>query len=170
MKIFRPKMYLKNIFNINYDLLKRKEIKYLIFDLDNTIGLINEDICNKKTEDFINKLSNDFKIIIASNNNYERVSKFTKNLNVSFIHYALKPSGKIKRYMKKNYTKNMKEICIIGDQIVTDILVGNRFGLLSVLVDPLGEKDLKITSFNRFLEKKIIKMIGLKKGEYYEEN
>ena len=95
---------------------------------------------------------------------------FAKNLNVSFIHHALKPSGRIKRYMKNKYTKNMNEVCVIGDQIVTDILAGNRFGILSILVDPLGEKDLKITSFNRFIEKRIIKMIGLKKGEYYEEN
>ena len=36
-------------------------------------------------------------------------------------------------------------MCIIGDQIVTDILAGNRYKIYTVLVDPLGEKDLKIT-------------------------
>ena len=34
---------------------------------------------------------------------------------------------------------------IIGDQIVTDIFSGNRFRIKSILVDPLGEKDMKIT-------------------------
>ena len=155
----KPKMYQKDIFSI----------KYLIFDLDNTLGKIDELVCNDKTKIFINELSNDFKIIVASNNNFKRVSDFCNGMNVSIIPFALKPSGKIYRYMKNNYTKNMTEVCIIGDQIVTDIFVGNRFGILSILVDPLGEKDLKITSFNRFLENKIIKRINLKRGEYYEE-
>ena len=59
------------------------------------------------------------------------------------------------------------------DQIVTDIIGGNRLKATTVLVEPLGKKDLKITSFNRFLEKKIIKRLEkqdkFKKGEYYDK-
>lgn len=169
MKLFKPKMYQKDIFSINYDLLKQFGIKYLIFDLDNTIGLVDETVCNKKTTDFLNQLSHDFEIIIVSNNSLKRVSTFATNLNASLIANACKPSSRGYHYIKK-YTKNMNEVCIIGDQIVTDILLGNRFGLTTILVDPLGIKDLKITSFNRFLEKRIMKKIKFKKGEYYEKN
>ena len=45
-----------------------------------------------------------------------------------------------------------KEMCMIGDQIVTDVLAGNRFKIMTILVDPLGEKDLKITGLNRKIE------------------
>ncbi len=169
MRVYEPKMYVRDIFSINYDNLKKMDIKYLIFDLDNTLGLVNDIVCDKKTSDFINKLSKEFTIIIASNNNHKRVSIFSSNLNVKTISYALKPSGRIYRFLKKNYTKNMNEVCIIGDQIVTDIISGNRFGIFSILVDPLGKKDLKITGFNRFIEKHLIKKIGLKRGEYYEK-
>ena len=55
---------------------------------------------------------------------------------------------------------------------MTDILGGNRFGIYTILVDPLGKKDLKITTFNRFLENRIIKKLSkrniLKRGKYYE--
>ena len=169
MALYVPKMYQKDIFSINYDYLKQINIKYLIFDLDNTLGLINEEICNKKTEEFVNKLSKDFKIIIASNNSMKRVSLFAKNLNVSLIAFSLKPSGKIYRFVKKNFTDNMDEVCIIGDQIVTDIISGNRFGMLSILVDPIGNKDLKITGLNRMIEKKLMQKINFKRGEYYEK-
>ena len=37
MEKFIPDMYQKNIYDINYDLLKKKGIKCLLFDLDNTI-------------------------------------------------------------------------------------------------------------------------------------
>ena len=67
---------------------------------------------------------------------------------------------------------NAEEACVIGDQILTDIIGGNRIKSITVLVEPLGTKDLKITSFNRFLEKKIIKRLEkkkkFKKGEYYD--
>ena len=37
MNLFYPSIYNKNILNINYEKLKEKGIKLLIFDLDNTI-------------------------------------------------------------------------------------------------------------------------------------
>lgn len=169
MKIYKPQMYQKDIFSINYDYLNKKKIKYLIFDLDNTLGKIDEIKCNNKTKIFINELSKKFRIIIASNNKFERVKDFCLELNVDIISSALKPSGKIYRYMKRKYTKKMSEVCVIGDQIVTDIISGNRFKMMTILVDPISNKDLKITSFNRFLERKIIKKIALKRGEYYEK-
>ena len=36
MKVeLKPTRYYKNIYTINYDLLKKENIKYLLFDLDN---------------------------------------------------------------------------------------------------------------------------------------
>ena len=61
---------------------------------------------------------------------------------------------------------------MIGDQIVTDVLSGNKFGVNTVLVYPLGFKDLKITSFNRLIEDMIVKRYSKKgifeRGKYYE--
>lgn len=169
MRLFRPKMYQKDIFSINYDNLKKIGIKYIIFDLDNTLGKIDELKCNDKTCEFVNELSKEFTIIVASNNKYERVKDFCYNMNVDIISSSLKPSGRVYRYMKTKYTKDMSLICVIGDQIVTDVILGNRFDMMTILVDPIGKKDLKITNFNRFLERKIIKIIKLQRGEYYEK-
>ncbi len=63
-------------------------------------------------------------------------------------------------------------MCIIGDQIVTDVLAGNRYHIKTILVDPLGEKDLKITALNRIIENYIVKKYSKKKiferGKYYD--
>lgn len=63
-------------------------------------------------------------------------------------------------------------MCMIGDQIITDIIAGNRFHIYTILVDPMGKKDLKITGLNRKLEAFIIKKYekrGLfERGHYYE--
>lgn len=168
MKKFKPKMYYKSIFDINYDLLKEKQIKVLIFDLDNTIMKVDEDVPSKNVVDLFKKLTPDFQIFIASNNVKDRVRRIGKYMNVHAFYSVVKPTKKIKKLLLRKYNVSMDEVAIIGDQVVTDIFMGNRLNMLTILVDPLGEKDLKVTYFNRWLEKRIMKSIKLTRGDYYE--
>ncbi len=151
MSKFKPKMYYKSIFDINYDLLKKKNIKVLIFDSDNTIITYDEELPSDKVVKLFKKLSNDFKIFIASNNQKQRVRKIGNYLGVHGFYSVVKPTKKLKKLLLKKHDVKMDAVAIIGDQIVTDVFMGNRLNMLTILVDPLGEKDLKITYFNRFL-------------------
>lgn len=169
MKLFIPKMYQKDIFSINYDYLIKQGYKLIIFDLDNTIGSIEENICNQKVVNFLNDLNKKIKIVIASNSLPKRVSLFCKNLECNFFSLSLKPSNITIFKIKKKYNLLYSEMVIIGDQVMTDILIGNRKGLFTILVDPIKDKDFKITSFNRKLEKFINKKNNLIKGVYYEK-
>lgn len=173
MDKYIPKMYKKNIFEINYDKLKDSNIKLLIFDLDNTILLIDNDTPSKKVSNFIKELKKKFKVCILSNNtNRKRINKVKNALDIECISFGLKPfSIGFKRAMRKMKCSK-EETCIIGDQIMTDIIGGNRQHIYTVLVEPLGIKDLKVTSLNRLLEKRKISRLekkGLfKRGEFYE--
>ena len=169
MNKLRPMMYYQSIFTVNYDLLLSHGIKTLIFDLDNTILGTKEDYPNKEVIDLFKKLCKSFQVFIASNNVKKRVQNVGNSLGVHGFYNVLKPSKRIQRLLSK-YQVNMNEVAIIGDQIVTDIFMGNRLNMTTVLVDPITDSDLKITYFNRFLEKRIMKRIKLKKGEYYEQN
>ena len=168
MSKFRPKMYCKSIFDINYDLLKEKGIKVLIFDLDNTIITVDQEVPSDKVLTLFKKLENDFEVFIASNNVKERVRRIGNYLGVHGFYSVTKPTKKIRRLLLNKYDVSMDKVAIIGDQIVTDIFMGNRLHMYTVLVDPMGERDLKITYFNRFLEKNIMKIIKFKRGEYYD--
>ena len=167
-----PKIYRKNIFDINYEALKRKGIKCIIFDLDNTILVFDEKEIPPRTKKLLQKLKEEFKIIVMSNNFRSRILKTCKRLEVELVSFSLKPfkKGFKKIQDKYNYSKN--EMCIIGDQLITDILGGNNFGILSILVDPISQKDLKVTRINRLLEQKLFKILKEKKilerGKYYE--
>ena len=168
MSKFKPCMYCKSIFDINYELLKKKGISVLIFDLDNTIMTVDEEVPSDKVKDLFNKLNKDFKIFIASNNVKERVRRIGKYMNVHAFYSVVKPTKKIKKLLLHKYDVGMDKVAIIGDQIVTDIFMGNRLHMLTILVDPLGEKDLKVTYFNRWLERRIMKIIKFSRGDYYE--
>jgi len=169
MGIFRPRMYYKSIFDINYEVLKKKNIKVIIFDLDNTIMKVDEETPSNKVEELFNKINKDFKVFIASNNEEERVKNIGKKLGVHAFYKVSKPSKKIKKLLLNKYSVNMNEAAIIGDQIVTDIFMGNRLHMVTILVDPMANKDLRITYFNRWLERRILKIIRLKRGDYYEK-
>lgn len=167
-----PNMYQQKIENINYQKLKKLGIKCLIFDLDNTIALINQDRITDSTKKLLNSLKKDFKIVIISNNVNKRVKKYADTLSCDFVANAMKPLSRGYRKIRKKYGFQKEEMCMIGDQIVTDIYGGNRYHMFTILVDPLGTKDLKITSLNRFVERKILKKYEqkeiMKKGVYYE--
>lgn len=169
MKELLPKIYKKDVYSINYELLKEKGIKYLFFDMDNTLIDNTTTEPSKELLKLLNKLKKmDFKIIIISNALPRRLHKFISHIEVlEAIYFAAKP-------LKKNYIKLMnkynikdKEIACIGDQIYTDIKGANNMNLLSILVDPISPKEHIITKINRIKERKIYKHY-LKRGEYYE--
>lgn len=171
MNLFRPNMYKKNIFEIDYNKLKKQGITCLIFDLDNTLGLIEHEKCPLKTKKLLKELQKDFLILISSNNIKKRIAPYLKDLGIGGVAFSLKPSTKGLRKIKKHYNLNKKEMVMIGDQIVTDILSGNRYKIMTILVDPLGEKDLRITGLNRKIEARIIKYYKkrgmFERGKYY---
>ena len=113
-----------------------------------------------------------FTILISSNNTKKRLKPYLEELGIDGVAWSMKPSIKSLIYIKTKYKLKKKEMCIIGDQIVTDILAGNRYKIKTILVDPLGEKDLKITGLNRKIEAIIVKRYEKKgifeRGEYYE--
>ena len=167
MSVFKPKLYKKSIFDIDYNELKKNKIELIIFDLDNTIIEVDKTLPSEKVKKLIIKLKKDFTIVVASNNVKERVKKVSKYLECDNLYSIGKPSKKIKKFIDKRYGIKMQNTCIIGDQIVTDIFMGNRLSMFTILIDPIGDKDLKVTYLNRFLEKRILKFIKLKRGEYY---
>lgn len=173
MSKYVPKMYRKTIYDINFDKLKEMGIKCLIFDLDNTILEIDKFVPEKKVCALIDKLKKDFKIYIISNNSHtDRIVPAAEALDVDYINFALKPFSKGFRRVVKEGKFKKSEICNIGDQIMTDVLGGNRFGIFTILVEPLSENELKVTGINRFFERIHLRRLAkrglFKKGEYYE--
>ncbi len=172
MDKFIPDMYIKSIYDIDYNKLKQKGIKCLLFDLDNTLVPVNEDVPTKKVKELFNRLEKDFKIIILSNSGKKRLIPFKEGLNVDVAASSHKPFKK--KYLKimDIYKFKYHEIAAIGDQLLTDIQGANRVGITSVLVNPIGDYEKWCTKINRFMEgfvyRKLRKKGLLEKGVYYE--
>ena len=172
IKRFLPDIYQENIFKINYDKLKSKNIKCLLFDLDNTISPAKEIVLCEKTKKLFDKLKKDFKIILFSNNFPKRVSKFGNYYDLEIACISLKPFSFKYSYILKKHKLNKNEVACIGDQLLTDINGGNKIGITTILVNPISNIDETETWLNRQIEKKIFKTFEQKKllikGKYYD--
>lgn len=172
MDIFIPDLYYKSIYDINYKKLKQRNIKCLLFDLDNTIAPYSEDVPNQDIKELFHMLSCDFKIIIMSNSTKKRLRPFKEILNVDTAYSSKKPfKFKYKKIMDI-YGYKPEEMACIGDQIMTDIWGGNRVGSLTIFVNSIGTYEPIWTKINRIFERMIIKKLNkkgiLEKGKYYE--
>ena len=90
-----------------------------------------------------------------SNNNEERVTSFSKDLEVDFIFKARKPMGKAFIKAIKQMNIQAKETVVIGDQMLTDVFGGNRNGLYTIMVVPVKRTDGFVTKFNRLIERRL---------------
>ena len=163
-------MYKKSIYDIPYEALKKKGIKCLIFDFDNTLVASTKSDWDKRLEKLMEKLEKEgFILLILSNNTQKRFEKFKKKFHIRVISFGVKPLTIKFRKILKEYHLNKEEVAMIGDQIFTDMLGANKVGIYTILVDPLEKKDLKITSVNRKLEQIIKKKYHWKEGQYFEK-
>lgn len=168
-----PKMYKKNIYEINYDFLKKNKLTNLIFDIDNTILPVGEIKVDKKLIDFFKEIGKNFNICIVSNNVKERVLPVAKVLETGYLFEAGKPKKEAydKALILLNSNKN--NTVMIGDQMLSDIKGANEYGLYTIMVDPLSNKhDIK-TRVSRILQKIMMRNFAkkgiFKERKYYEE-
>lgn len=153
-----PKVYLKNVMEITEELLKQNNLKGLILDIDNT--LIDYD---KNIPQGVEKWCNDLKCkgikmcILSNTNKVEKVKKVADALNLEYLYFAHKPNKKGFKRAQKLLNLNTKEIAVVGDQIFTDVLGGNRMQMFTILTKPLDKRDIWITVIKRPFEKLVIK-------------
>ena len=167
MSKFIPNMYKKDIFSIDYSFLKDKGIKVLLFDFDNTLIEKGNYIINDKTIKLISKLKKDFIVYILSNSIHKnKIKKVSEKLDIPYISGSRKPfkTG----FKKLKLDAKEQEIAMIGDQLLTDVLGGNRMNYYTILIDPINYKEIIFTKINRVFERIVLNMIKIKRGDYYD--
>lgn len=157
LKKFLPDEHVKSIFDIHPEDLKKRGIKGIITDLDNT--LVEWDRPNATPELikwFEQIKKHNILVTIVSNNNEIRVKEFADPLQIPFIFQARKPLVRAFNKAVSQMEIKKEEAVVIGDQLLTDVLGGNRSGFHTILVVPVAQTDGFITKFNRFAERRIM--------------
>ncbi|MFW5998194.1 MAG: YqeG family HAD IIIA-type phosphatase [bacterium] len=154
-EILTPDEYYQNIFDINLSRLKKEGIKGIICDIDNTIVPYKKKIINEKIKEwFVETRQKNLKVCLLSNGLNNRIKYFSKKMDLPAVESAgFKPGKKVYEKAVNILNLNKKEIVVIGDQIFTDVLGGNRTGLKTILVNPISKDEFIFTKMVRKIEK-----------------
>lgn len=160
LKSFLPSEYVKSVLHIDPKELKERGVEAIITDLDNTLVSWDQPDATEEIKEWFEKVkAEQIKVIIVSNNNEKRVRIFSEPLNIAFIPKARKPLSKAFKLATNMLQIKKEHTVIIGDQLMTDILGGNRAGYHTILVVPIAKSDGFFTKFNRMMERKIMKRL-----------
>ena len=138
-----------------------KDIKALILDVDGTLISGKKPVLSNGIKNWILNSKKYFYIYLLSNNpSKNRIKLIAEQLDLEFTYSGGKPGKrKLQKILDKiPYSSN--EVAIIGDRVFTDILVGNRLGMYTVLVDSVDSYGKRIERNNlQYIERYLAKII-----------
>ena len=156
--IFYPKAHFNHIYEITPNFLKSRGVEGVLLDIDNTLVPYAVKVPDEKVLHWLNALQEaGMKAAILSNAKAERIVTFTEKTGLPIIEKAGKPLKRGFRQAEKILGLSQEKLCIIGDQIFTDIWGGNRSNVYSIWVTPINKDESAFIRLKRWLEKPIIK-------------
>lgn len=158
-----PRIMTDSIFDIDLNALEKQDIKGIIFDLDNTIiPWDSPDMCPKIVEWLHGIRKRGFKVVIVSNNWHKRVKAIADMFDIPFVSRARKPAKTGFKQALRHLELPPAEVAVVGDQMFTDVLGGNRLGFYTIWVKPINTKEFIGTRITRQVEKLAVHMLKSK--------
>ena len=139
MAWFRAHYMYHDIYEITGEALARRGFKLLLADLDNTLVPYGVPLPDERLKAWRDDLAaHGVTLFVLSNNRHEsRPRIFAEGLGVPYIGHAGKPKTPsfVKAMERMGVTR--EQTAIVGDQVFTDVLGGNRAGVTAILVEPI---------------------------------
>ena len=139
MAWFRARFVAHDIYELSGEALERRGFKLLLADLDNTLVPYGVPLPDDRLKAWRDDLrAHGVTLFVLSNNRHKtRPRTFSEALGVPWIGHAGKP--KTPSFVKAMEQMGVarEQTAIVGDQIFTDVLGGNRAGVSAILVEPI---------------------------------
>lgn len=161
-----PTYIYNKVEEIPYFVFDKYNIQLVMLDMDNTLidgyAKYNDEL--KKWVKGLKKKG--IKLYILSNSySKNTVKEIARKLGMQYYLGANKPFLKGFSYILEKENVIKQNAIMIGDQIFTDIWGGNRFGVKTILVKPIGKKESILTKVKRPFEKIILRNIDKQNKE-----
>lgn len=180
--IAAPHVHVPTISQVDYQSMRDHcGIKAVVFDKDNTLTAPYATEIHEKAAAGLKNALDVFghdNVAILSNSagtkddkDYEDAIKIEQELGINVIRHDEKKPGGLKevlQHFEQNGVEDASQLCMVGDRLLTDVVFGNLFGMLTVHCLPLcsgddNKSDNKIASIVRMAENKY--MFRSKLGE-----
>ena len=112
-QILLPNEHHDTIFSIQLEMLYNKGFRTLVLDVDNTL------MSSKR-----------------------RIKKICTQADIKGTYFSCKPLPFTLRELAKKHFFSLKKTIVVGDQLLTDIILGNWLKSYSILVNPLKKSSV----------------------------
>ena len=138
-----PTLVTDAVTDLNPERLRRFGIHLLMMDFDNTIVPYTTNIPTEEMAAWLEMMTaSDFPICVVSNSRNDRVKIFCDQYGIPVITHAKKPGTKGIEECLAKFGIDRKNAAIVGDQIFTDTLGGNRAGVCSILIRAIDQHNI----------------------------
>lgn len=156
--LLRPKYRFQRITEIPVSFFTEHSFQTVLLDVDNTLTTYHGTEPIEGLETWLQNLKkNGLTVVIVSNSKEQQIRPFAEKLGLPFVAPGLKPLSHGYRKARKKYAFQKKKTVTIGDQLFTDILGGNLYGISTVLVTPILLETQRSYRIKRWLENRILR-------------
>jgi hypothetical protein len=139
-----PDILVRHVSDAPASLLQTRGVRAVVTDLDNTLIGWHKDEATEEVLAWLAGLREaGIGVCIASNT--RRLPRLARVAGVLGVHYvpqtANKPGTSGLRHALHLLNTSPSEAAMVGDQLFTDIVAGNRLGMTTVLVNPLERRE-----------------------------
>ena len=139
MAWFRARFTAHDIYELTGAALAGWGFTLLLADLDNTLVPYGVPLPDERLRAWRDDLAaHGITLFVLSNNRHEsRPRVFSDALGIPYIGHAGKPKTPSFYRAMERLGVSKEQTAIVGDQIFTDVLGGNRAGVSTILVEPI---------------------------------
>ena len=139
MAWFRARFKAHDIYELTGEALERRGFRLLLADLDNTLAPYGAPLPDGRLKQWRDELAaHGVTLFILSNSRRKhRPRIFAEALGVPYIGRAGKPRTSSFYRAMEQMGAAKEQTAIVGDQVFTDVLGGNRAGVSTILVEPI---------------------------------
>lgn len=154
---FVPDQIAGGLLDIDLGALKAAGVRGVLVDIDNTLAPWDSTEVAGELQEWVKQAGQVLKVCVLSNSSKRtRVRKLAQLLGVPCVWPAGKPWPIAFRRALALTGTAPDETVMIGDQLFTDILGANLYGLRTILVRPLGTNEFIGTKLTRLVERVVI--------------
>jgi HAD superfamily phosphatase (TIGR01668 family) len=155
--MIKPFAVFESVWDIPAQFFTENGVLAVLLDIDNTLSVHNAAAPFPEAVKWIEDMkSAGLQLILVSNNHPPRIKPFAEKIGVEFVAEAKKPLPFGYREALRRYGLHKSEVCAVGDQIFTDIIGANLFGIKSVFVFPKEPEKSLPFRIKRALEKPLL--------------
>lgn len=156
-----PNEEVSSIYDINLLDIRNKGKRNLFIDLDNTLVSFGEKYPSLKCVHWINfaKELGFFVCITSNNRKAKRVKRISDALDVYAMYYSLKPIVWSIKELFDIFSLKAQETVFIGDQVLTDVVLGNWLDAYTILVEPISFEYVYFKKSQYKFERKLLDIV-----------